>query len=357
MREISMPLDENKLNSIVQQVIADIGAVFHAPLVLIGEKCGLFKAMAGQGQITSTLLAERTGTSERYVREWLPAMAAGGYVNYHPDTERYSLSEEQASVFADENSPVYLAGAFQAATAALRSEAHIADAFQSGKGFGWDEHDHDLAHGGNRFYTPNYVTHLLKTWIPSLDGVEAKLHKGASVADIGCGYGTSTIIMAQAFPQSTFHASDPHEPSISAARRKAEEAGVSDRIQFEVASGTTFTGNNFDFVTAFDCLHDMGSPVAAAAHVLKSLKDDGTWMIVEPFAGDRVEDNLTPIGRLYYCASVLLCVPCALDQEGGEALGGQAGEARLREVITAGGFKHFRRATATPINIVYEAQP
>jgi SAM-dependent methyltransferase len=357
MRENSMPLDEDKLNNIVQQVIKDIGAVFHAPLVLIGEKCGLFKAMSGQGQITAQLLAKRTGTSERYVREWLPAMASGGYVNYHPDTEHYSLSEEQACAFADENSPVYLAGAFQAATAAIRSEDHITDAFQSGKGFGWDEHDHDMAHGGNRFYTPNYLTHLLQTWIPSLDGVEAKLHKGASVADIGCGYGTSTIIMAQAFPQSTFHASDPHEASIIAARLKAEEAGVSDRIQFEVASGTTFTGNHFDFVTAFDCLHDMGNPKAAAAHVLKSLKGDGTWMIVEPFAGDRVEDNLTPIGRLYYCASVLLCVPCALDQEGGEALGGQAGEARLREVITAGGFKHFRRATATAINIVYEARP
>ena len=352
-----MALDEQKLNDIIQKVISDIGAVFHAPLVLIGEKCGLFKAMAGRGQITPQFLAKRTGTAERYVREWLPAMAAGGYVTYHPDTENYSLSEEQTCAFADENSPGYLAGAFQAATAAIRSEAHITQAFQSGKGFGWDQHDHDMAHGGNRFYTPNYLTHLSQSWIPSLDGVEAKLHKGALVADIGCGYGTSTIIMAQTFPQSTFHASDPHEASIIAARRNAEEAGVFDRIQFEVASGTTFTGSNYDFVTAFDCLHDMGNPVAAAAHVLKSLKDDGTWMIVEPFAGDRVEDNLTPIGRLYYCASVLLCVPCALDQEGGEALGGQAGEARLREVITAGGFNHFRRATATPINIVYEARP
>lgn len=352
-----MSLDENKLMSIVQQVIVDIGAAFHAPLVSIGEKCGLFKAMAGQGQITPSELAERTGTAERYVREWLPAMAAGGYVHYHSETERYSLSEEQAHVFADEQSPFYLPGAFQAVTAAMRSEAHIADAFKSGRGFGWDEHDHELAHGGNRFYTPNYLTHLVKSWIPALDGVEEKLRQGASVADIGCGYGTSTIIMAQAFPHSTFHASDPHEASIAAARRAADTSGVSRRVQFEVACGTTFTGSGYDLVTAFDCLHDMGDPVAASAHVRKALKQDGTWMIVEPFAGDRVEDNLTPVGRLYYCASVLLCVPCALAQEGGVALGGQAGEARLREVVTAGGFRHFRRVTATPINCIYEARP
>lgn len=352
-----MPPDEKRLTAIIEQVIADIGAAFHAPLVLIGEKCGLFRAMAGKGQVSAPLLAELTGTAERYVREWLPAMAAGGYVQYHPATGQYSLSDEQAYVFADENSPFYLPGAFQAAIAAIRSEGGIAEAFQSGRGFGWEEHDHELAHGGNRFYTPNYLTHLVQTWIPSLNGVEEKLRRGASVADIGCGYGTSTIIMAQAFPQSTFHGSDPHQASIAAARLKAEEAGVADRVGFEVASGTTFTGNNFDLVTAFDCLHDMGNPTAAAAHVLMALKGNGTWMIVEPFAGDRVEDNLTPIGRLYYCASVLLCVPCALAQEGGVALGGQAGEARLREVITAGGFRHFRRVTATPINCVYEALP
>ena len=352
-----MPLDETKLNSIVQKVIEDIGAAFHAPLVLIGEKLGLFKAMAGQGQMTSAELAGRTGTAERYVREWLPAMAAGGYVDYHPATERYSLSDEQALAFADENSPVYLPGAFQAATAAIRSEEKIADAFRTGKGFGWDEHDQKLAEGGDRFYTPNYLTHLVQSWIPALDGVEDKLHKGASVADIGCGCGTSTIIMAQAFPHSTFYGSDPHDVSITAARRKAEEAGVSDRVRFEVASGTTFSGTNFDLVTAFDCLHDMGDPVTASSHVLKSLKEDGTWMIVEPFAGDRVEDNLTPIGRLYYCASVLICVPCALNQEGGVALGGQAGEARLREVLQSGGFTRFKRVVETPINVVFEARP
>lgn len=352
-----MSLDETKLNSIVQKVIEDIGAAFHAPLVLIGEKLGLFKAMAGQGQVTSSQLAERTGTAERYVREWLPAMAAGGYVTFHPATQRYSLSDEQACAFADENSPVYLPGAFQAATAAIRSQEQIADAFRTGKGFGWEEHDQNLAEGGDRFYTPNYLTHLVQSWIPALDGVEDKLRQGALVADIGCGCGTSTIIMAQAFPQSTFHGSDPHEVSIAAARRKAQEAKVSDRVQFEVASGTTFSGCNYDFVTAFDCLHDMGDPVAASTHVLRSLKSDGTWMIVEPFAGDRVEENLTPIGRLYYCASVLICVPCALQQEGGVALGGQAGETRLREVLHESGFTRFRRVLETPINMVFEARP
>jgi 2-polyprenyl-3-methyl-5-hydroxy-6-metoxy-1,4-benzoquinol methylase len=352
-----MSLDETKLNSIVQKVIDDIGAAFHAPLVLIGEKLGLFKAMAGQGQVTSAQLAERTGTAERYIREWLPAMAAGGYVTFDPATQKYSLSDEQACAFADENSPVYLPGAFQAATAAIRSQEQIADAFRTGKGFGWEEHDQNLAEGGDRFYTPNYLTHLVQSWIPALDGVEDKLRQGASVADIGCGCGTSTIIMAQAFPHSTFHGSDPHEVSITAARRKAEEAKVSDRVQFEVASGTTFSGGNYDFVTAFDCLHDMGDPVAASTHVLRSLKSDGTWMIVEPFAGDRVEENLTPIGRLYYCASVLICVPCALQQEGGIALGGQAGETRLREVLHKGGFTRFRRVLETPINMVFEARP
>jgi SAM-dependent methyltransferase len=352
-----MPLDETKLNSIVQKVIDDIGAAFHAPLVLIGEKLGLFKAMAGQGQVTPAQLADRTGTAERYIREWLPAMAAGGYVTFHPATRKYSLSDEQSCAFADENSPVYLPGAFQAATAAIRSQEQIADAFRTGKGFGWEEHDQNLAEGGDRFYTPNYLTHLVQSWIPALDGVEDKLRQGASVADIGCGCGTSTIIMAQAFPQSTFHGSDPHEVSITAACRKAEEAKVSDRVQFEVASGTTFSGGNYDFVTAFDCLHDMGDPVAASTHVLRSLKSDGTWMIVEPFAGDRVEENLTPIGRLYYCASVLICVPCALQQEGGVALGGQAGETRLREVLHEGGFTRFRRVLETPINMVFEARP
>jgi len=352
-----MAIDQDKLNSIIQQVIKDIGATFHAPLVLIGEELGLFKNMAGAGRLSAEELAKRTDTAERYVAEWLPSMAAGGYVTYHPETGRYSLSEEQAFAFADENSPAYMPGAFQAATAAIRAEKRITESFRTGEGVGWHEHDENLFPGADRFYRPNYSTNLVNCWIPALTGVKEKLDKGATVADIGCGFGTSTILMALAFPNATFIGSDSHEASVKTARLRAERAGVADRVSFEAASGSRFNGARFDLVTSFDCLHDMGNPVEAAGHVRTVLKDDGTWMIVEPFAGDCVEENLTPIGRLYYCASVLLCVPCALQQEGGIALGGQAGEARIREVARRGGFTRFRRATETPINIVYEARP
>ncbi len=351
-----MSANEQKLNSMIQKVIEDIGATFHAPLVLIGEKLGLFKAMAGAGPLTAPELARRTGTAERYVQEWLPAMAAGGYIQYDSETQQFSLSAEQALVLADEDSPCYLAGAFQAATGAIRSEEKIARAFKSGEGVCWSEHDPEFYHGAERFYRPNYVAHLTSSWIPALEGIEAKLHSGGQVADVGCGFGTSTIIMAKAYPKSCFLGLDFHGPSIAAAAAAAEKAGVADRITFAVCRAEHMDISGYDLITMFDCLHDMGNPLRAAENVFRGLAHDGTWMIVEPYARDRVEENFTPIGRLYYCASVLLCTPAALAQESGIALGGQAGEARLRELIQQAGFTHFRRAVSTPVNCVYEVK-
>ncbi len=352
-----MKIDETKLNKIIQKVIEDIGATFHAPLVLIGEKLGLFKALADGGLMTADELAQRTGTAARYVAEWLPAMASGGYVEYEPQSGRYYLSPEQVLAFADENSPAYMPGAFQAATAAIRSAARIAEAFRTGQGVGWHEHDPELYLGAERFYKPNYMANLVSSWIPALDGVEQKLQQGARVADVGCGYGVSTILMAQAFPHSRFFGFDYHELSIRWARTRAAEAGVSDRVSFETYSAKEMPGENYDLITMFDCLHDMGDPVGVARHMRKAIRDDGTWMIVEPFAGDQVEDNFNPVGRLFYCASVLLCTSGAIAQEGEIVLGGQAGEARIRKVVATGGFTRFRRATQTPINLVFEARP
>ncbi len=351
-----MPINEEKLNQLLGKFVADFGAAFHAGLVVIGESLGLYKAMAGAGPLTSTELAERTGTNERYVREWLNSQAAGGYVEYDAASGRYSLSEEQAFALADEKSPAYLPGAFLLATSALRAVPQITEKFRTGEGFGWHEHDHGLFRGTELFFRPGYAANLVSAWIPSLEGVEAKLKEGAKVADVGCGLGASTILMAQAYPNSTFVGYDYHEGSIEMARQKAIEEGVAERVQFEAARAKDYPGTDYDFVAFFDCLHDMGDPVGAASHVLQSLATDGTWMIVEPFAGDRVEDNLNPVGRIYYSASTLLCTPASLSQEVGLALGAQAGETRLREVLTKGGFNHFRRATETPFNIVYEAK-
>jgi SAM-dependent methyltransferase len=351
-----MALNEDKLNQLLGKFVADFGATFHAGLVVIGEQLGLYKALAG-GALTSAELAERTGTDERYVREWLNSQAAGGYVQYDPSAGRYSLSEEQAFALADEKSPAYLPGAFLLAVSALRAVPHIAERFRTGEGFGWHEHDHGLFRGTELFFRPGYAANLTSAWIPALDGVEAKLRAGAKVADVGCGLGASTILMAQSYPASSFVGYDYHDGSVEMARRRAEEAGVADRVKFEVASAKNYPGSGYDFVAFFDCLHDMGDPVGAAAHVRESLAPGGTWMIVEPFAGDRVEDNLNPVGRIYYSASTLLCTPASKSQEVGLALGAQAGEARLREVVTGGGFSRFRRAAETPFNIVYEARP
>jgi SAM-dependent methyltransferase len=352
-----MSLDQDKLNQFLQKALGEIGATFHANLVVIGDKLGLYKAMAGAGPLTSAELAERTGTAERYVREWLAAQAASGYVTYEPATGRFTLPEEQAFALANDDSPAFLPGAFQLATAAIKIEPKLTEAFRTGAGVGWHEHDPGLFHGTERFFRPGYAANLVSAWIPALEGVEAKLRAGTHVADVGCGRGASTILMAQAYPRSTFIGFDYHEPSIERARQLADEAGVSDRVSFAVAKAKDYPGTDYDFVTFFDCLHDMGDPVGAAAHVLETLSQDGTWMIVEPFAHDRLEDNLNPVGRMYYSASTQICTPASLSQEIGLALGNQAGGARLREVVTAGGFTRFRRATETPFNLVFEARP
>ncbi|HEX5736785.1 MAG TPA: class I SAM-dependent methyltransferase [Blastocatellia bacterium] len=352
-----MPIDEARLNQFMQKAVADLGATLHAGNVVIGLKLGLYKALAEGGPATSPELAERTRTHERYVREWLAGQAAGGYVDYDAETGRYSLSEEQAFALADETSPAYLPGGFMLAVAALKANSTLVERFRTGEGLGWHEHDADLFRGTELFFRPNYSANLINSWIPALDGVEAKLNEGARVADVGCGHGASTILMANAYPNSTFVGFDYHQGSIEAARKAAQDAGLSDRVSFEVATAKDYPGADYDLVAFFDCLHDMGDPVGAATHVLKSLKKDGVWMIVEPFANDKVEDNLNPVGRIFYSASTMICTPASLSQEVGLGLGAQAGEARIRDVVTKGGFTRFRRATETPFNMVFEARP
>ncbi|WP_254544526.1 methyltransferase [Halomarina pelagica] len=352
-----MAINEDTLHRHLETAVTDFGAAFHAPLLVIGDELGLYAALADAGPLTSAGLAERTDTAERYVREWLRSQAAGGYVTYDPETDRYGLTEEQAAFLADESSPAFVPGAFQVATAAARIAPRLAEAFRTGEGVGWHEHDEGLFHGTERFFRPNYAANLVDDWIPALDGVEATLEGGGRVADVGCGYGASTILMAEAYPESTFVGVDYHEPSMEAARERAAEVGVDDRVTFEVATAASYDGAEYDFVTMFDCLHDMGDPVGAAAHVRETLANDGAWMIVEPYASDLVEDNLTPVGRAFYSVSTLVCTPNSLDQEGEYALGAQAGEARIRDVVTGGGFTRFRRATETPFNLVFEAKP
>jgi 2-polyprenyl-3-methyl-5-hydroxy-6-metoxy-1,4-benzoquinol methylase len=350
-------MNSQKLDELLGRAVVDFGATFNAALVRIGDKLGLYKSLVSGGPQTPSELAERTNTAERYVREWLNAQAAGGYVSYDKITRRYSLSEEQAFALADETSPAFLPGAFQLALAAVRIENRLTDAFRSGAGIGWHEHHHDLFQGTERFFRPNYAGNLVSTWIPALDGVGAKLREGASVADVGCGCGASTILMAKAYPNSQFVGFDYHGGSIEAAGERADYAGVSGWVRFEVAMAKEYPGTGYDFVTFFDCLHDLGDPAGAAAHVLRTLKKDGIWMIVEPFAEDTVEENLNPIGRAFYSASTLLCTPASRSQEVGLALGAQAGEKRIREVVLQGGFTRFRRACQTPFNLVYEARP
>jgi SAM-dependent methyltransferase len=350
-------IDPQKLNDLLGRAIVDFGAVSLAPLVLIGDRLGLYRALASGGRLTSAELAARTGTHERYVREWLNAHAASGYVRYLADLGRYELTPEQAAVFAEEDSPVFIVGGFQTALAAGRVVDKLTEAFRTGDGIGWHEHDPSLFHGIERFFRSGYNGHLVQEWIPALDGVSARLESGARVADIGCGHGASTILMAQAFPASHFTGFDYHAESIAAANARAREAGVAERCRFEAASAKDFPGTGYDLVTVFDALHDMGDPVGASRHVLRTLAPNGSWMIVEPYAGDRVEENLNPVGRAYYAGSTLICTPCSLAQEVGLALGAQAGEARMRAVVTGAGFTRFRRAIQTPFNLVYEARP
>jgi SAM-dependent methyltransferase len=349
--------DEMKLNQFMGKAVGELGAVLNAGLVLIGEKLGLYKAMAGAGPMTSAELAEKTNCSERYVREWLAAQAAGEYVAYDPATKRFTLPPEQSMALAVENCPAYLPGAFQVVISMLKNEPKMTEAFRTGRGVGWHEHDPGLFEGTERFFRQSYAAHLVSEWIPALGDTQSKLRSGGRVADVGCGHGASTILMAEAFPKSTFVGFDYHAPSIEWARGAAAKAGVSNRVKFEVASSKEFSGKDYDLVTFFDCLHDMGDPAGAAAHVRASIKNDGCWMIVEPMAGDRVEENLNPVGRLYYGASTFVCTPASLSQEVGLALGAQAGEARLREVVAKGGFSRLRRAAETPFNMVLEARP
>jgi SAM-dependent methyltransferase len=350
-------LDFDKLMAFVFRAVEEVGATLNTALVVMGDRLGLYRALADADALTSEELAERTGTAERYVREWLSAQAAGGFVDYDEATNRFSLPLEHAVALTDESSPAFLPGIFQIALGSLHDSPRITEAAKAGAGIGWGDHVADVHEGCERFFRPGYHANLISTWLPALDGVVEKLQHGASVADIGCGHGASTILMAQAFPESTFVGMDNHEGSIETARRRAQAAGVSDRVRFDVAPASAFNGQHYDLVTMFDCLHDMGDPVGAARHILSSLAPDGTWMIVEPAAGDKLTDNLNPVGRAYYSFSTLLCCPSSLSQEVGLALGAQAGEAKIRDVVSTAGFSRFRRASETPFNIVYEARP
>jgi SAM-dependent methyltransferase len=355
--KIPAPFDEAKLHAFVGKMVGEVGAALTGALVIIGDRLGLYRALAEHGPLTAEALAEKTGTHERYVREWLANQAASGYLEYDPATKQFTLPAEHQPVLADETSPVLLCGLYQIAQTLYADEPKISEAFRTGRGFGWHEHDPRLFGATERFFRPGYNAHLVPEWIPALDGVAAKLTAGASVADVGCGLGTSTIVMAQAFPKSTFVGYDYHDGSIAAARRAAEKAGVTDRVRFEVASAQAFPGKNYDFIACFDCVHDMGDPAGAATHMREALAPDGTFMMVEPFANDKLEDNLNPVGRLFYAASTILCTPAGLSQEPGLALGAQSGEARMRAIFTEAGFTRFRRATETPFNLVYEARP
>lgn len=350
-----MAIDEKKLNDFMGKAVTDIGAAMSVVLFIVGEKLGLYKAMAGSGPLSPAEIAKKTGTQERNVKEWLLNQAAGGYVMYDPATKKFTLPDEQALALAEENSGAYLHGAYEIIASLFKDTQKIEKAFKGQEKLGWEDHDSGLFSGTERFFRPSYSSNLVGAWIPALEGVEAKLKAGARVADIGCGHGASTIIMAKAFPKSTFIGFDNHAPSIEAARKAAEKEGVSGNVSFAVASSTDYPGTDYDLVTFFDSLHDMGDPSGAAAHVASSLANDGTWMLVEPFAGDNPEENFNPVGRVFYAASASICVPGSLAYDG-PALGAQAGEEALRKVVLGGGFKTFRRATQTPFNLVLEAK-
>lgn len=347
-----MAIDQAKLEALLGRAVVDIGANFHAALVVTGDKLGLFRALHELGPTTSADLAKHTGTHERYVREWLSAMAAGGYVTYEGASQEFSLSEEQTLALFDADLP----GAFLLAQATVKSEPRITESFRSGQGMGWHEHDRGLFEGTERFFRPGYAANLVPSWVPALDGVQARLERGGRVADVGCGHGSSTILMAKAFPASHFVGFDYHRQSVERAREAAKREGLNDRVTFEIASATNYPGSGYDLVAFFDSLHDMGDPVGVGRHVHRSLSATGAWMLVEPFAHDRLEENLNPIGRMYYAASTMLCTPNSLSQEVGAALGAQAGEARLRSVAMEAGFTRFRRAAETPFNLVFEAR-
>ena len=355
-----MVVDETKLHELLGKAVNEWGAAEGALLTFAGDKLGLFRAMAGAGELTPEELAKKTGTHPRIIKEWLAAQAAGGFVTYNPASGTYILPEEQAFVLIDENSPAYIAGFYQTLVSLFKDQEKIIEVFRTGKGLGWGDHHHYLFEGTERFFKPGYAANLTTSWIPSLEGVEDKLRRRgggeAKVADVGCGHGASTILMAKAYPNSKIIGFDYHRPSIEWARKNAEKEDLKN-ITFEIAGATDYPGDDYDLVTFFDCFHDMGNPTGAAKHVLQTLKKkDGAWMLVEPFANDKVEDNLNPLGRVFYAASTMICVPASLN-ENGPALGAQAGEERIREVVTLAGFSKFRRATQTSFNLVFEARP
>jgi ubiquinone/menaquinone biosynthesis C-methylase UbiE len=351
-----MAIDTDKLQQFLGRFIADLGATVAAGNVVIGHRLGLYQALAA-GPARAEELAARTQTNPRYIAEWLCGQAAGGYVEYDPVASTYSMTEEQAFALANPDGAVYVPGAFVLALGALKAERRITDAFRTGAGMGWHEHDEDVFLGCEQFFRPGYIANLVPSWIPALDGVEDKLRVGAKVADIGCGLGASTILLAREYPNSAVTGSDYHDRSIEIARKRAGDAGVANRVSFEVASADGFSGTGYDLAATFDCLHDMGNPRTAARHIRQALAPDGTWLIVEPYAGDTITDNLNPIGRIYYNGSTLLCVPNAMAQAGGYTLGAQAGEAAIRQIVTDAGFTRFRRAAETPFNLIYEARP
>jgi SAM-dependent methyltransferase len=357
MMNTTTQVDPDKLMAFVLRAVEETGAALNCALVVMGDRLGYYRSLADHGPSTPAELAERTNTDEHYAREWLNAQAAGSFVAYEPETGRYHLPPEQAVALTDETSPAFVGGLFQIAHGTVRDAAQVIEAAAAGDGVGWGEHNSDVHVGCERFFRPTYVAHLVDEWIPALDGVVGKLAGGAMVADVGCGHGASTILMAEAFPASAFHGADYHAASITTARERAQQAGLAARISFEAAAADAFTGGPYDLVTMFDCLHDMGDPIGAARHIRKVIAEDGAWMIVEPAAGDRVEDNFNPIGRAYYGFSTLLCTPASLAQPVGLALGTQAGPARIRDVVTAAGFSRFRLAAQTPFNNVFEVRP
>ena len=346
----------DKLNELVGKLVCDLGAAIAGAGILLGDRLGIYKAMADGTHVTSSDLAKKTGLHERYLREWLSGQAASGYIDYHADKNTFSLSPEQAMAFAEEGSPAFFGGAFDIVQSTYLDEPKVAEAFRTGKGVGWHEHSKCLFSGNERFSRPRYNANLVQNWIPALDGVEAKLKSGAKVADVGCGNGTSTIVMAQAYPKSQFFGFDYYQPSLDRAANLAKEAEVGDRITFEQASAKDFPARGYDLVAFFDCLHDMGDPVGAGRHVKQALAQDGVWMIVEPFAHDNLKDNLNPVGRVLYGASTFICTPASLSQEVALGLGAQAGERRLRQVAIEAGFTRFRRAAETQFNMIFEAR-
>ena len=351
-----MAVDHAKLHDFVGKMVGDMGAAAVAPLVMLGDRLGIYKTLAKAGPVTTDELAKQTGLAERYLREWCSAQAGSGYIDYAPDTGKFSMSPEQQAVFADPDSPVSLTGGFYAIAAMFHDEPTLAEAFQSGEGVSWGDHHPCLFCGTEKFFRPGYMANLVNEWLPALDGVVDKLTSGAKVADVGCGHGVSTMVMARAFPKSEFIGFDFHGASIDRARLLAKEEGINN-VRFEVGAAKTFPGKDYDLVAFFDCLHDMGDPAGAAKHTHQALKKDGAMLVVEPMAGDSLAENLNPVSRMYYCFSTMVCTPASLSQEVGLGLGAQAGEKKLAEVIKSGGFSKVRRAAETPFNMILEARP